>query len=99
MTDLATSGIVTRTEALAATPVVAGEAAHLFVAPRLGEIAKPTLVMVGEQDPTTPVAASEVIARGIPGARLEIIADASHMAPLEAPDEVNRRLLACLNGL
>jgi 3-oxoadipate enol-lactonase len=71
----------------------------LDVAPRLGEIAKPTLVMVGEQDPTTPVAASELIARGIPGARLEIIPDASHMAPLEAPDEVNRRLLAFLNGL
>lgn len=71
----------------------------LDVAPRLGEIAKPTLVMVGEKDPTTPVAASEVIARGIPGARLEIIPDASHMAPLEAPDEVNRHLLAFLNAL
>ncbi|MFG1192401.1 alpha/beta fold hydrolase [Xanthobacter flavus] len=71
----------------------------LDVAPRLTEIDRPTLVMVGEKDPTTPVAASEVIARGIPGARLEIIPDASHMAPLEAPEEVNRHLLGFLNGL
>lgn len=71
----------------------------LDVAPRLGEIDRPTLVMVGEQDPTTPVAASEVIAQGIPGARLEIIPDASHMAPLEAPDEVNRHLLSFLKSL
>lgn len=71
----------------------------LDVAPRLTEIDRPTLVMVGQKDPTTPVAASEVIARGIPGARLEIIPDASHMAPLEAPEEVNRHLLGFLNGL
>ncbi|UJX46696.1 alpha/beta fold hydrolase [Xanthobacter sp. YC-JY1] len=71
----------------------------LDVAPRLTEIDRPTLVMVGEKDLTTPVAASEVIARGIPGARLEIIPDASHMAPLEAPEEVNRHLLGFLNGL
>ena len=71
----------------------------LAVAPRLNEIDRPTLVMVGEKDPTTPVAASEVIARGISGARLEVIPDASHMAPLEAPEEVNRHLLGFLNDL
>ncbi|MEP9353984.1 alpha/beta fold hydrolase [Xanthobacter sp. KR7-65] len=71
----------------------------LDVAPRLDQIDRPTLVMVGEKDPTTPVAASEVIARGIPGARLEIIPDASHMAPIEAPEEVNRLLLGFLTAL
>lgn len=71
----------------------------LDMAPRLAEIDKPTLVMVGALDPTTPVAASEAIAGGIAGARLEIIPSASHMAPLERPEEVNRHLLSFLAGL
>jgi len=69
------------------------------VAPRLGEIDKPTLVMVGALDPTTPVAASEAIARGIAGARLEIIPDASHISTMEFPEVVNAHLAAFLGTL
>jgi 3-oxoadipate enol-lactonase len=46
-------------------------------------------VVVGEHDPTTPVAASRAIAERIPGAVLRIVPGASHMAPLEKPLLVN----------
>ncbi|MGI9117329.1 MAG: alpha/beta fold hydrolase [Gaiellales bacterium] len=52
---------------------------------RLGEIAAPTLVAVGELDEETPPAYSEAIAAGIPGARLAVIPDAGHYTPFEAP--------------
>ncbi len=55
---------------------------------RLGEIRVPTLVMVGEDDISRPPHESERIARAIPGARLERISEAGHMANLERPDRV-----------
>jgi 3-oxoadipate enol-lactonase len=80
---------------IAATPVAGyigcGEAIRrLDITDRLGEIRKPTLVIVGADDPGTPPAASEVIARAIPGARLEIIPAASHLSCLEQPEVFNR---------
>lgn len=66
--------------------------ATLDTAPQLPSVAKPTQVMVGEHDPTTPVAASRLMAERIPGATLHVIAGASHMAPLEKPAEINRFL-------
>jgi 3-oxoadipate enol-lactonase len=63
--------------------------ATLDTAPRLASLDKPTLVVVGEHDPTTPVAASRAIAERIPGAVLHIVPAASHMAPLEKPSLVN----------
>jgi len=48
----------------------------------------PALVIVGEHDPSTPVAAAEALRDAIPGARLAVIAGALHIPQLEAPDEV-----------
>jgi len=59
---------------------------------RLGAVACPTLVIVGEHDTETPPAYSEALAAGIPGARLEVVADAGHLTPTEAPEAVNRLL-------
>jgi pimeloyl-ACP methyl ester carboxylesterase len=51
----------------------------------LGDIRCPTSVLVGAADRlTTPELAREM-AGAIPGARLEIIADAGHITPLERP--------------
>jgi 3-oxoadipate enol-lactonase len=61
-------------------------------APRLAGLDKPTLVVVGEHDPTTPVAAARAIAERIPGSVLHVVPDASHMAPLEKPSRVNEIL-------
>jgi 3-oxoadipate enol-lactonase len=53
---------------------------------RLGAIAVPTLVIVGDQDPGTPVEASRAIQQGIPGAQLAVIPSASHLSNLEQPE-------------
>ena len=52
----------------------------------LGRIRIPTLVVAGADDQLTPVARAEELARGIAGARLEVIANAGHQAPLEQAD-------------
>lgn len=62
----------------------------------LGSITAETLVLVGEHDYATPPAMAQVLADGIPGARLRILPDARHFSPLEAPgalDEMATHLL------
>lgn len=51
----------------------------------LPKISVPTLVVVGDQDAITPVAEATVLANGIPGARLAVLAGAGHMTPMEQP--------------
>lgn len=53
-------------------------------------IACPVLLMVGRQDQWSPVAQHEDMARLLPDARLEIVEDAGHFAPVEQPDKVAR---------
>jgi pimeloyl-ACP methyl ester carboxylesterase len=60
------------------------------VAPELGRITAPTLVVVGADDVATPVAKSEAIVAAIPGARLEVVADAGHSSTIEQPEAVTR---------
>jgi pimeloyl-ACP methyl ester carboxylesterase len=57
--------------------------------PLLAQVAVPALVVAGADDGITPPAKSEELARGIPGARLEVIAQAGHQAPLEQSDRFN----------
>jgi 3-oxoadipate enol-lactonase len=47
-------------------------------------ITVPTLVIIGSQDPATPPAAGEAIAKQIKGAKLAAI-DAAHIANIEQP--------------
>ncbi len=54
--------------------------------PRLPEITVPTLVTVGRHDWRTPVAASQVIADGIPGAELVVFEHSGHSPQLEEPE-------------
>ncbi|HEY8302504.1 MAG TPA: 3-oxoadipate enol-lactonase [Jatrophihabitans sp.] len=56
--------------------------------PDLMRIAAPTLVVAGADDPATPPAQLQVIADGVPGARLEILADAAHVATYEQPARI-----------
>ena len=57
--------------------------ADLDYTDRLGGIGTPTLVIAGEDDPSTTVEAAETIANGIAGARLAVIDDARHIATVE----------------
>jgi 3-oxoadipate enol-lactonase len=59
-------------------------------------IAAPTLVVTSEADPLYPRAIAEDMARRIPGARLEVIAQAGHLSNLEQPDAFNRVVRAFL---
>ena len=63
-----------------------------MLGPLLGKISAPTLVVVGAEDPSTPVAHSEVIQRGIAGAELAVIDDAAHISNAAQPEEFNRLL-------
>ena len=59
---------------------------------RLGEVRVPTLVGVGRHDPQTPVACSEELAGGIPGARLVVFENSSHNLFEEEPGRFKRTL-------
>ncbi len=60
----------------------------------LATITVPTLVVCGGRDAVAPPTFSQEIAGGIPGARLEIIADAGHVTNADAPDRFNELLRA-----
>lgn len=62
--------------------------AGMDLEPQVDAIDRPTLVIVGEEDPGTPVSAAEAIAERINGAHLEIIAGAAHLSCVEQPDAV-----------
>ena len=54
----------------------------------VADIACPTLLVVGRQDQWSPLAQHEEVLRLMPHARLEVIEDAGHFAPVEQPDAV-----------
>jgi pimeloyl-ACP methyl ester carboxylesterase len=56
----------------------------------------PALVIAGDQDQLIPLGELEKLARGIPGARLEVIANAGHLPFLEKPRAVTPLLTAHL---
>jgi len=60
--------------------------------PRLASIRCPTLVVAARDDAIMPLEMLEELARGIPGARLEVIEDCGHLAPLEQPEALTRLL-------
>jgi pimeloyl-ACP methyl ester carboxylesterase len=62
----------------------------------LGDIAVPTLVLVGADDQITPPEHAEEMARAIPDAELAVIAGCGHLSTLEAPEECTRHLLRWL---
>jgi 3-oxoadipate enol-lactonase len=78
---------------LASTPSVGyagccGVIERMDLLDRLGEIRAPTLVVAAAQDPATPPEHGERIAASVPGARLELIEDAAHLAAVEQPQAV-----------
>lgn len=67
--------------------------------PLLAAIRCPTLVLCGDSDALTPPEHSREIARHVPGARLEVIAECGHLLTLERPARVNALLLEWLATL
>jgi 3-oxoadipate enol-lactonase len=86
-------------------PAAYARQAHAYLqhdaSDRLSAIAAPTLVIVGEQDLLTPPWIAAEVAAAIGGARLEIVRGegASHVVPLERPDDFNRLVIDFLAGV
>ncbi|MGO4711495.1 alpha/beta fold hydrolase [Bradyrhizobium sp. 2TAF24] len=66
--------------------------------PGLAAISCPTLVLAAEQDAVLRKALSVEIADAIPGARLAVVPDCGHLAPVERPEAVGAALSAWLGG-
>ena len=59
---------------------------------RLSQIKVPTLIVVGKEDPITPVADSQKMHERIAGSQLVVIENASHVSNIEQPEQFNRAL-------
>lgn len=65
--------------------------------PDFAAIDVPVQVIVGAEDRVAPPHIAEAMAAAIPGARLDVIPDAGHIANVEAPDAFNAALDAFLD--
>ena len=70
------SGVITDLMAMAGRP---DSVQHLSV------LSCPTLIVVGQEDNTTPLSDAQLMADRISGARLAIIPSAGHLSNLEQP--------------
>ncbi len=71
---------------------------RLNYADRLPDIKTPTLILVGEDDPGTPVSASQAIREKVPGSKLTILPAAKHLANIEKAEAFNSALISFLRG-
>jgi len=65
---------------------------------RLSSIRLPTLIIVGEDDPGTPVAAALTIHEKIKGSELVILKSASHLSNIEQAEAFNKAVTSFLAG-
>jgi len=71
--------------------------ADFDVADRLASVRTPTLIVVGEDDPGTPVAVAEALHRHIIDSELVILPGARHLSNMEQPQAFNRALTSFLS--
>ncbi|MFC2037339.1 alpha/beta fold hydrolase [Chloroflexota bacterium] len=64
---------------------------------RLHEIDAPTMVVVGADDLARPPHEARQMAEAVPGAHLEVVADAGHICNLEQPEQVTELLQSFLD--
>jgi pimeloyl-ACP methyl ester carboxylesterase len=90
MSDASPAAVVAALEAMKRRSDATGDLAGLDV---------PTLVVVGEQDGSSPVDVAEEMAQRLPHARLAVIPGAGHLSNLEQPEVFNAELKAFLGEL
>lgn len=71
---------------------------HLDYLERLNTIKIPTFILVGEDDPGTPVAFSQAIHDRIEGSKLHVIPATRHLCNIEKPVDFNNSILEFLAG-
>jgi 3-oxoadipate enol-lactonase len=64
---------------------------------RLGKVAAPTLVIHGETDELVPAENGRILAKEIPGAKLVMLANASHLFTTDQPEESHAAILGWLS--
>lgn len=84
------SGIITSLMAMADRP---------DSVPHLRAVTCPTLIVVGQEDTTTPLADAQLMTDEIPGAQLAVIASAGHLSNLEQSDGFNEIVKRFVSGL
>ena len=62
-------------------------------------IARPTLLLVGELDQATPPSDARLMAERIPNAQLAILPGAAHLSNLEVPEAFNQSVLSFVEGI
>jgi pimeloyl-ACP methyl ester carboxylesterase len=75
---------------------VLGVANRKGVADEIGGVKAPTLVVVGEHDVATKPDRSRKIAKLIPGARLQVVANCGHSSTIEQPEAITALLRSFL---
>jgi 3-oxoadipate enol-lactonase len=65
---------------------------------RLSEIKMPTLIIVGEEDPGTPVSASKAMHKRIPDSKLVVLPSALHLSNVEQAEAFNTTLINFLQN-
>ncbi|MCX7154558.1 MAG: alpha/beta fold hydrolase, partial [Proteobacteria bacterium] len=72
---------------------------HINSTARLAQIKCLTIVIVGADDPGTPVAMARIIHQAMPGSELAIIPSAAHISNIEQPAAFNAALTGFLNKI
>jgi pimeloyl-ACP methyl ester carboxylesterase len=88
-----------KTKPAGAAAALLGMAAREDQTSLLSQIAVPTLILVGQEDPITPVADSEKMHNDIKGSRLAVIENAAHVSNLEQPEVFNTELRTFLSEI
>ena len=65
---------------------------------KMKDLAMPTLVLFGAEDPYLPPSNADRLARGLPNAELQLLPGAGHFLMEDAPEEVAERLLAFVHA-
>ena len=65
---------------------------------RLASVSLPTLILVGQGDPGTPVAAAQAIHARLAKSQLVIVPDAYHLCNIEQPGIFNENLMRFLSA-
>lgn len=99
------AGVRERVRAMNRTALLKSEGAGVELqlepaaAGRLGEIRAPALVVVGDLDTPKTLAAADLLARRVAGARKVVVRGAAHLPNMERPEEFDQHVLSFLVGL
>ena len=68
------------------------------LAPLLGNVATPTLIVWGERDKIVPPECAELYGANLPNATVEMIEDAGHLVEIEEPDRIAKLIVRHVDG-